>query len=344
MAVPAYRGNVFPLFNNATSSPLTIDEDAAEDTAVSDIHDAFGIFIAKSGGTQNTYLGTGEQLIRARGLYYLRARLMNPLTGRFWSADSFEGDEEDPASLHKYLYANADPISGIDPTGHATFTLGETQITVSISSYLAATAASFVVGKGVSAIALLTFQKNLDNFRWFEWWDLLSFVPGGVFSYVTATFVKLPIQLLTRVGGKLVGEAFAHGLVPQMADWLRVAFAQTGGKVLMKTAMGKTVELEAGSASKGFVHILRRHLVGMWDGGKKAITTFFPSTTTPADVVEMLQEAVRKYSRVAGGAEDIVLSNGLTVRLVIGGGKVITFFPVSGEGVVLSRELVKNIP
>jgi len=53
-------------------------------------------------------------------LYYLRARYYSPQFGRFWSMDIFEGSQEDPASLHKYLYCSADPINAIDPTGYST--------------------------------------------------------------------------------------------------------------------------------------------------------------------------------------------------------------------------------
>jgi RHS repeat-associated protein len=45
------------------------------------------------------------------------ARYYNPLTGRFMSRDPLDGQAKDPASLHKYLYANGDPINGIDPMG-----------------------------------------------------------------------------------------------------------------------------------------------------------------------------------------------------------------------------------
>jgi len=31
--------------------------------------------------------------------------------------DSFEGDRQDPLSLHKYLYCAGDPINRIDPSG-----------------------------------------------------------------------------------------------------------------------------------------------------------------------------------------------------------------------------------
>ena len=38
----------------------------------------------------------------ATGLYYLRARYMNPGTGTFTSMDAYQGSTSDPMSLHKY--------------------------------------------------------------------------------------------------------------------------------------------------------------------------------------------------------------------------------------------------
>src|SRR3984885_11733713 len=47
----------------------------------------------------------------------LRLRFMDPSTGRFTTLDPFAGDMQDPLSLNKYLYTQADPINGADPTG-----------------------------------------------------------------------------------------------------------------------------------------------------------------------------------------------------------------------------------
>jgi RHS repeat-associated protein len=63
----------------------------------------------------------GEQYDSDLGLYYLRARYYNPLTGRFMSRDPKDSQFADPKSLHKYLYADGDPINGIDPTGSAAY-------------------------------------------------------------------------------------------------------------------------------------------------------------------------------------------------------------------------------
>jgi len=49
-----------------------------------------------------------------------RARLYNVNTGRFQTMDTYQGNNEDPLSLHKYLYCQADPVNGVDPNGHIT--------------------------------------------------------------------------------------------------------------------------------------------------------------------------------------------------------------------------------
>lgn len=81
-------------------------------------YDAFGNIIEKTGSTENNYLFTGEQLDSLSGQYYLRARYMDPTTGRFTSMDSYLGQIQDPTSLHKYLYANANPANYTDPSGN----------------------------------------------------------------------------------------------------------------------------------------------------------------------------------------------------------------------------------
>jgi RHS repeat-associated protein len=81
-------------------------------------YDAFGNLINSTGSTPNNYLFAGEQYDPALGLYYNRARYLNTTTGRFWDLDSFEGQPNDPLSLHKYLYAGGDPVNRFDPSGN----------------------------------------------------------------------------------------------------------------------------------------------------------------------------------------------------------------------------------
>lgn len=44
---------------------------------------------------------------------------MNPSTGNFLTMDTYEGSIYDPDTLHKYLYANGNPVEYRDPSGNS---------------------------------------------------------------------------------------------------------------------------------------------------------------------------------------------------------------------------------
>lgn len=82
------------------------------------VYDALGNLVNSSGSTANNYLYCGQQWDPDIGQYYLRARTYYPPTGRFWTQDGDYGNNEDPLSLHKYLYAADDPVNKSDPSGN----------------------------------------------------------------------------------------------------------------------------------------------------------------------------------------------------------------------------------
>jgi RHS repeat-associated protein len=84
-------------------------------------YDAFGKKEGGTGDVDNKYLFAGEQYDEDLSDYYLRARYYDTNSGRFTRRDTYEGSLDDPLTLHKYIYANANPVSFIDPTGLSAF-------------------------------------------------------------------------------------------------------------------------------------------------------------------------------------------------------------------------------
>jgi len=89
------------------------DEDILEVYAF----DAYGVNLNPGVSSKTSMLYAGEHYDVDAGHYYNRARWYNPSNGRFNRVDPFSGNMQDPQSLHKYLYAHANPVNSIDPTG-----------------------------------------------------------------------------------------------------------------------------------------------------------------------------------------------------------------------------------
>jgi len=79
--------------------------------AISDVYafDAWGNQQEAFGGAFNPYRYNMQRL-DVNGLYYLRERQYASGLGRFISQDLFEGVEDEPVTLHHYLYCGGDPI------------------------------------------------------------------------------------------------------------------------------------------------------------------------------------------------------------------------------------------
>ena len=102
-----------------TASAICGVNDPSNYCSITDTYDynAFGNKINSTGTTPNNYLYRGEQFDADLGLYYLRARYYNPLTGRFMSRDPLDDDSTDTLTQNKYLYAEGNPVDRFDPSG-----------------------------------------------------------------------------------------------------------------------------------------------------------------------------------------------------------------------------------
>ena len=96
---------------------------------------------------------------------------MDTNTGRFISQDSYAGSAYDPVSLHKYLYANSNPVTYSDPSGY--FSLGSVVCASTIGNMLFYSASSGMIALGMN---LLRQLRNVQNGmqEYVKWSDAIA--------------------------------------------------------------------------------------------------------------------------------------------------------------------------
>jgi RHS repeat-associated protein len=126
------------------------------------------------------YLFAGEQFDPALGLYYNRARYLNTTTGRFWSMDTYEGQSNDPLSLHKFVYASSNPVDDIDPTGNDEIAeqLGSFSVGYTIAAMSVLSAAILVgISEVPAALKAAINRRSVETASTFESARLRSTIP-----------------------------------------------------------------------------------------------------------------------------------------------------------------------
>jgi RHS repeat-associated protein len=130
--------------------------DSAGAIVAREAYDAYGNIIGPQVGVVNLpltkILYVGQQFDPALGQYYMRARYYATWAGRFTSMDTFAGSARNPLSMHKYVYASANPVMYLDPSGHDDFSVTGLLATAGISGLLSALlTTAYGVAKGWSA-------------------------------------------------------------------------------------------------------------------------------------------------------------------------------------------------
>ena len=182
------------------------------------VYDAFSNLISSTGRTENDFLFAGEQFDPVTGLYYLRARYMNPSVGAFISMGSYSGSIDDPVSLHKYLYANANPVSNSDPSGYST--LADLNASMGIQGILSNIAtpngqALFDAVMGVFGFAsdvISTIKDGKEQGLSAE--EIAANVAAGLLTSLVTNFSCLITSFYLPLGYILMGmAAFVVGMV-----------------------------------------------------------------------------------------------------------------------------------
>ncbi|MFN4774237.1 MAG: RHS repeat-associated core domain-containing protein [Pseudanabaena sp.] len=173
-------------------------------------YDAYGRILRKSGATTNNHLYTGEQYDEKLGLVYLRARYLQPETGRFISQDDYSGELSDPMSIHKYQYAHANPVINTDPTGY--FTLTEFSATEAIQKAIR----GYDTAKEIMNLyRLVAWIQALDNIIW-----LYSVVTEVFANYLEDFWLVGAIGSTTGISGGGTGFTGRNaGLLSKLWIW-----------------------------------------------------------------------------------------------------------------------------
>ena len=97
---------------------VTALTDTSGETAAAFRYDAFGALLAKTGDAESHITYAGYLYDEETGLYYLNARMYDPVSMRFMQYDTYAGRTADALSLNRYAYGQGNPVRYYDPTGH----------------------------------------------------------------------------------------------------------------------------------------------------------------------------------------------------------------------------------
>ena len=189
---------------------------ANENGAVTDTYcyDAFGNLLKSTGSTKNCYRYCGEQFDETTGLYYLCARYMDTSTGRFISQDTYQGTINDPVSLHKYLYANSNPVMYSDPSGYITEKTLAGVCTVGLVLTVLSTELIVANYLGVFDSLINDVISAEDNFNDFQ-----------IKIQEVMLELYLGIQVCVALCQKIVGESISGAAPGDIKIWFSMLFS-----------------------------------------------------------------------------------------------------------------------
>jgi RHS repeat-associated protein len=105
-------------------------------------YSAFGMTISETEQADNDRGFNAHYQDLESGLIYMKSRYYDPCLGRFISPDTIVPEPYNPQALNRYAYAFNNPISNLDPTGHA-------PVVAAVAAVVTVAAKTAVVALGV---------------------------------------------------------------------------------------------------------------------------------------------------------------------------------------------------
>jgi RHS repeat-associated protein len=278
-------------------------------------YDAFGILESHTGATENGYRYTSEYFDSAIDLQFNRARWLDSSAGRFISQDVVTGVLAKPATLNKYVYADADPINVRDPSGK--FGLGEVSAANSVASILN----SVQIDIGTNLLDAALDPDAGESNVWLMGAAALGAVAGfKLLSRLSTKFRLKNLPVVNRVDmTHIIGAHVPIGATRKMITGYHM---RPGGI----DASGFTIRILRGPNKKGvyegevFFNGVRKK--------DKALSTFFPDHWDQQRVETEVLAAYMSGKGPGGGTLWEGVSSGVKIQGRLEGGVITTAYPV----------------
>lgn len=201
-------------------------------------YDAFGVEMSPDSEDTNVIRYSGQYFDVETGTYYLQARYYDAAIGRFISADSYLGKDNDPLSLNLYTYCNNNPIMYVDEDGHfgiiaaillgaavsVAFDIGKQMLIdkrsfseIEKKSVLKAAIVGGIGGGvafGIGAIGTAAF--GLEATSRFGYGIGSSMLSGAITNTIGDSFVyrsiNTPMDFVNSAGAGALGGSFGYGV------------------------------------------------------------------------------------------------------------------------------------
>jgi len=247
---------------------------------------------------------TGYLWDKETNLFFAKARFYDPQVGRFTSQDSYLGQVDEPPSLHRYFYANDNPTTFVDPTGHFSikdFAKGAVNVAlepfrevsdVIVSGYAAA--------KGIDAddIQLDSMLGKAQRERVLEGQSAATAAAKGIgetaFAVGTLGVGPAAVQHVELAQAYNRGELTIDQYDAALSE---MAGGQTAGAALAKLAGGRA-GARAGASTELQVQPKGAGAVRIIEGNRGAV----PVTEGAVATTEGGLPAARPLPRAAGGS------------------------------------------
>lgn len=176
---------------------------------------------------------------------------MNPATGTFITQDTYPGTIFDPTSLHKYLYANANPVTYCYPTGYAG--LADTMTASAGFSILDVAEATY------NATCIAIGLKIISNLRQITNQTSFNYVVQEAISELIINTVTLAVKTTQQIENWIITTAFPAVVYFSMASLKSVADKVSDVKAKLPNLKMKVYQLAYISVHDALIRLPKKY-------------------------------------------------------------------------------------